>query len=279
MYGATLLLGLILGSFLNVVIHRLPLMLQKEWRGQCRELLELPSDEVEAEKTFNLLLPPSSCPQCGHLIHWWENLPLISYLFLRGKCSNCQAPIGMQYPLVEALSGLLSVIIVWKMGASYQALALMVLTWAFIALSVIDIRHQLLPDNITQPLLWLGILIAIPALFIPLEQAVIGATVGYLSLWSFYWIFRLVTRKEGMGHGDFKLLAVIGAWMGWKSAVLTIFLSSVVGAVIGIGMIAFLKHDKRIPIPFGPYLAIAGWISMLWGDQLIGGYFRAIGLN
>jgi leader peptidase (prepilin peptidase)/N-methyltransferase len=279
LYGAVFFLGLILGSFLNVVIHRLPLMLQKDWRGQCRELLELPAD-TDDQGAFNLLLPPSSCPHCGHLIRWWENLPLVSYLFLlRGKCSSCKTPISWQYPMVEAITGILSVILVWQLGISYQTLGMLVLTYSFIALSVIDIRHQLLPDNMTQPLLWLGLLIAIPGLFIPLEQAVIGATVGYLSLWSFYWIFRLITKKDGMGFGDFKLLAVIGAWSGWETAVLTIFLSSLVGAIIGIAMIAFLKHDRRIPIPYGPYLAIAGWISILWGDTLIDSYSRAIGLG
>ncbi|MEO5343959.1 MAG: A24 family peptidase, partial [Gammaproteobacteria bacterium SHHR-1] len=228
LYLLTGLLALLVGSFLNVVIHRLPQMMEQDWKGQCRELLELPA-EADPPR-YNLLVPRSRCPHCNHAIRWWENIPLLGWLLLRGRCSACAKPIGLRYPLVEGLSALLSLVVVWQLGPTLQAAALLLLTWALIAMSLIDIDHQLLPDSLTQPFIWLGLLLAIPGLFIGAEQAILGAAVGYLSLWSFYWLFKLLTGKEGMGYGDFKLLALFGAWAGWADVFLIILLSSVVGA-------------------------------------------------
>ncbi|MBF0256005.1 MAG: prepilin peptidase, partial [Gammaproteobacteria bacterium] len=204
---------------------------------------------------------------------------VISYLLLKGRCSSCHAPISLRYPLVELLTVILSLIVLWQLGPTLQALALMVLTWALIALSLIDIDHQLLPDSLTLPFMWLGLILSIPALFVSADQAIIGAAVGYLSLWSFYWLFKLLTGKEGMGYGDFKLLALFGAWAGWADVFLIILMSSVVGAVFGLGMVLLRGHDRRVPIPFGPYLAIAGWISLLWGDQITSRYLQFAGLG
>lgn len=278
-YFAIGLISLAVGSFLNVVVHRLPIMLERDWRSQCHELLHPDTSEAAApEAPYNLMIPPSRCPRCGHGIRWWENIPVISYLWLRGRCSACQAPISLRYPLVESATVVLSLVVVWQLGPTLQAAALVVLTWALIALTLIDLDHQLLPDNITLPFLWLGLLLGIPGLFLSADQAIIGATVGYLVPWSFYWLFKLLTRKEGMGYGDFKLLALFGAWAGWSKVFVILLLSSLVGAVIGIGMILFLGHDKRKPIPFGPYLAIAGWITLLWGDSIIRTYIAFAGL-
>lgn len=271
------MLGLMVGSFLNVVIHRLPLMMERDWRHQCRELLQL--QPAPPEPRLNLILPPSHCPHCQQPIRWWHNIPVLSYLLLRGRCAQCRQAISPRYPLVEALSGLLSVIVVWQLGATPQAAALLPLTWALLALSLIDLDHQLLPDAITLPFLWLGLLLAIPDLFVTTEQAILGVCLGYLSLWAFYWLFKLITGKEGMGYGDFKLLALFGAWAGWDKVLLIILLSSVVGALVGLAMILFLGHDRRVPIPFGPYLAIAGWVGLLWGDQITGAYLRFAGIG
>jgi len=266
-----LVLGLLVGSFLNVVIHRLPIMMQRDWRAQAREFLELPAERAA---TFNLVLPHSHCPQCDHQIRAWENIPLVSWLALRGKCSACRAPISRRYPLVELLCGLLSAYVAWHFGFSWQAGAMLVLTWGLLAMSMIDIDHQLLPDAIVLPLLWLGLIVNGFGLFAPLSDALWGAIAGYLSLWSVYWLFKLVTGKEGMGYGDFKLLAMLGAWGGWQVLPLTILLSSVVGAVLGSLMLHLQKAESGTAIPFGPYLAIAGWIALLWGDRITSGYLQ-----
>ena len=266
-----LVLGLLVGSFLNVVIHRLPIMMQRDWRAQAREFLELPA---EPASTFNLVLPNSHCPQCDHEIRPWENIPLVSWLALRGKCSSCRAPISSRYPLVELLCGVLSGYVAWHFGFSWQAGAMLLLTWGLLAMSMIDVDHQLLPDSLVLPLLWLGLIVNYFGLFAPLPDAVWGAVAGYLSLWSVYWLFKLVTGKEGMGYGDFKLLAMLGAWGGWQVLPLTILLSSVVGAVLGTIMLRIQKADSGTTIPFGPYLAIAGWIALLWGEQITSTYLQ-----
>lgn len=267
-------LGLLVGSFLNVVIHRLPIMMQRDWRAQAREFLELPSEPVTA---FNLVLPHSHCPHCDHEIRPWENIPLVSWLALRGKCSSCKAPISKRYPLVELACGLLSGYVAWHFGFTWQVGAMLLLTWGLLAMSMIDVDHKLLPDSIVLPLLWLGLLVNLFGLFATLPDAVWGAVAGYLSLWSVYWLFKLVTGKEGMGYGDFKLLAMLGAWGGWQVLPLTILLSSVVGAVLGTIMLRVQKADSGTAIPFGPYLAIAGWIALLWGDRITSSYLQFAG--
>lgn len=267
-----LVLGLLVGSFLNVVIYRLPIMMQRDWRTQAREFLELPAEP--AEPAFNLMLPRSRCPSCSHEIRPWENLPLVSWLALRGKCSSCGAAISARYPLVELICGLLSGYVAWHFGFSWEAGAMLLVTWGLLAMSMIDIDHQLLPDSIVLPLLWLGLIASSMGLFVPLPDAVWGAVAGYLSLWSVYWLFKLITGKEGMGYGDFKLLAMLGAWGGWQVLPLTILLSSVVGAVLGSIMLRMQNAETGTPIPFGPYLAIAGWIALLWGDQITSSYLH-----
>jgi leader peptidase (prepilin peptidase)/N-methyltransferase len=278
--GGVFILGLIVGSFLNVVIHRVPLMLQRQWRSECRELLELEkSTSADANETarFNLVVPGSHCPHCGHKIRAYENIPLLSYLVLGGKCSACGGRISLRYPAVELLSGLLALAVAWQFGFTVQTLSALIFTWTLIALSGIDIDHQLLPDNITLPLLWLGLSLSLGAVFVELREAVIGAAAGYLSLWLVYHAFRLLTGKEGMGYGDFKLFAVIGAWLGWAALPLVILLSSLVGAAVGLSLILLRGRDRSVPIPFGPYLAAAGWIAMLWGDRIVGTYLDYTG--
>jgi leader peptidase (prepilin peptidase)/N-methyltransferase len=270
-----LVLGLLIGSFLNVVVYRLPKMMQRDWREQAREIVELPA-EAPAE-TFNLVLPNSQCPHCAHEIKPWENIPVISYLFLRGKCSSCKAPISVRYPLVELSCGVLSAYIAWHFGFTWQAGGMLLLTWGLLAMSLIDVDHQLLPDSLVLPLLWLGLIANSFGLFTSLENAMWGAVAGYLSLWSVYWLFKLVTGKEGMGYGDFKLLATLGAWGGWQVLPLTILLSSLVGAVLGLIMLRLRNAETSTPIPFGPYLAIAGWIALLWGDQITASYLQIAG--
>lgn len=265
-------LGLLIGSFLNVVIYRLPLMMQREWRMQAREVLELP--EEPKQDTFNLVLPNSSCPHCGHQIKPWENIPIISYLFLRGKCSNCKSPISLRYPLIELACGLLSGFVAYHFGFGWQAAGMLVLTWGLLAMSMIDCDHQLLPDSLVLPLLWIGLIANYFGLITSLEAALWGAIAGYLSLWSVYWLFKLATGKEGMGYGDFKLLAMLGAWGGWQVLPLTILLSSLVGAVLGLILLRVRNQETSTPIPFGPYLAIAGWIALLWGDQITATYLQ-----
>lgn len=266
------LLGLLIGSFLNVLIYRLPIMMQREWRAQALEYLECPPEPIR--ERFNLLLPSSRCPHCDHQIRSWENIPIVSWLALRGKCSSCRAPISGRYPLVELACGLLSGYVAWHFGFTWQAGAMLLLTWGLVAMSMIDIDHQLLPDSLVLPLLWLGLILNNFGLFVSLESALWGAVAGYLSLWSVYWLFKLVTGKEGMGYGDFKLLAMLGAWGGWQVLPLTILLSSVVGAVLGTILLRVQRAESSTPIPFGPYLAIAGWIALLWGDRITESYLQ-----
>lgn len=264
-------LGLCVGSFLNVVIYRLPIMMQKEWRHDCLEFLEQPAD---AEKDrFNLTVPRSRCSHCGHAISALENIPVLSYLVLHGKCAECKSPISIQYPLVELFTAVVSLLVGLRFGVSPQTLAALVFSWCLIAASGIDVSHKLLPDSITLPLLWLGILLALFNLFVDLETSVIGAIGGYMSLWSIFIIFKLITGKEGMGHGDFKLLAMLGAWVGWKMLFVIVLTSSIVGAIVGVTMILLKKTERSTQIPFGPYLAAAGWLSLLWGPQLLQFYF------
>ena len=277
-------LGLLVGSFLNVVAYRLPIMLQREWKEQCCEYLEIEntipdSNESSAKfKIFNLQKPNSHCPQCNHGIKPWENIPLVSYLLLGGKCSNCKAGISPRYPSVELVSGVLSGLVAYSFSATWLTLALLLLCWSLIALTLIDFDHQLLPDNITIPLLWLGLLVNTLDLGfgVSLRDAVIGAIAGYLVLWSFYWLFKLATGKEGMGYGDFKLLAALGAWMGWQSLLPIIILSSLVGALFGLGMIIIMGRDRSIPMPFGPFLTGAGFIMLIWGPQISSFYMNNI---
>ena len=275
------ILGLLVGSFLNVLIHRLPKMMEQEWRMQCAELNEQNTKTnipVQPAATYNLVVPRSACPHCGHQISALENIPLISYLFLRGKCSKCAAPISLRYPIVEATSGILSAYAAWHFGFGWAAAGAILFIWALIALNFIDFDTQLLPDDITLPLLWLGIVFNLFATFTTLSNAVLGAIVGYLVLWSVYWLFKLVTGKEGMGFGDFKLLAALGAWLGWPLLPLVIILSSVVGAVVGITLIIATRQGRNIPIPFGPYLAGGGLIALFWGQQLTQGYLRLLAM-
>ena len=258
-------LGLMVGSFLNVVIHRLPKMMERGWMAECAELRGEPP--LQAEK-LTLATPRSRCPHCGHGITAVENIPLLSFLLLRGRCRACQARISPRYPLVEALSGLLSGYAVWRFGASWAGVGALLFIWGMIALTFIDFDTQLLPDSITLPLLWVGLLLNLGGTFTDLKSAVIGAAAGYLSLWAVYWAFKLATGKEGMGYGDFKLLAAVGAWLGWQMLPLTILASSMVGAVVGIALIVFARHGRDIPIPFGPYLAAAAIIALFWGKPL-----------
>jgi leader peptidase (prepilin peptidase)/N-methyltransferase len=263
------ILGLVVGSFLNVVIHRLPRMMERGWREQCAEFRGEPPGK---EEVFNLFLPPSRCPHCGHRIGALENIPVLSWLLLRGRCKGCGQGISPRYPLVEALSGLLSGYAAWHFGPGWQAAGAILFLWAMIALTFIDLDSQLLPDDITLPLLWLGLAFNLGGVFVPLESAVVGAMAGYLSLWLVYWGFKLATGKEGMGFGDFKLLAAIGAWLGWKMLPLTILFSSVVGAVVGIALMIFHRHGRDVPIPFGPYLAGAGILALFWGEAATRAY-------
>lgn len=274
--AAVFLFSLMVGSFLNVVILRLPVMMKKEWREECCEFLELKTEEKQQTSAFNLVVPRSRCPNCQHLITALENIPVISYLFLKGRCKECGTRISLRYPAIELLTALASVSVAYYFGVTIQTLFAIILTWALIALSFIDIDEQLLPDNITLPFLWLGI--ALNSFtdwgFTTSQSSLLGAILGYGSLWTVYIIFKLVTGKEGMGHGDFKLLAMLGAWLGWIHLPVIIIMSSLVGAVIGIAMIVLKSRDRTIPIPFGPYLAIAGWVSMFWGNYLISSYLN-----
>ena len=275
------LAGLIVGSFLNVVIHRLPKMLERSWDEQAADLLEQKDQPESAKKLrgaqshrYNLGTPASSCPHCAHKIRAYENIPIVSYLFLRGRCSSCAALISPRYPIVEAISGILAAYAGWRFGFTITMVGVLVFVWALVALTAIDIDTQLLPDDITLPLLWLGLLVNLNDGLTPLSSAVIGAITGYLSLWSVYWLFKLTTGKEGMGFGDFKLLAAIGAWLGWKMLPSVILLSSLVGAIVGISLIVFTKHGRNTPIPFGPYLAAAGLIALFWGETINRSYLQ-----
>jgi leader peptidase (prepilin peptidase)/N-methyltransferase len=270
------LISLCIGSFLNVVIHRLPIIMEREWQQQCAELA---GEQIPAQEQLTLNTPGSRCPHCGHKITASENIPVVSYLLLKGRCSACKAKISPRYPIIEAVTAILSVLVAAHFGFGWAALAGLFFTWALIALTMIDIDRQLLPDNITLPFLWIGLAISLWPVFVPSQTAIIGALAGYLSLWSVYWVFKKLTGKEGMGFGDFKLLAMLGAWMGWQMLPVIILLSSAVGAVVGILMIITRGRDKNIPIPFGPYLAAAGWIALLWGDSLVKAYLKFSGLN
>ena len=261
------LLGLIFGSFLNVVIYRLPIMLDREWRKQCKELLDIEGDNSQ-KSSFNLVYPRSRCPHCSHLITAWENIPILSYLWQKGRCTACQQPISIRYPIVELLSALMAVVVAWHFGFGWALVGGIIFTWVLLAASFIDFDTHLLPDDMTFPLLWLGLCFNLFGVYTSLGDAVIGAMAGYLILWSVFWLFKLITGKEGMGYGDFKLLAALGAWLGWQMLPMIILLSAIVGAVVGIGLILLRGHDKNIPIPFGPYLAGAGWISLIAGDFL-----------
>ncbi len=272
------LFALLIGSFLNVVIHRLPIMMEREWRAQCSELQSTPAGELP-EGRFDLLFPGSRCPSCGAPITVLQNVPVLSYLYLRGRCAGCAARIPPRYPVVEALTAVLAAIAAWRFGFGLEAAAAILLTFALIAISVIDIDHQIIPDSISMPLIWIGLFMSLfhpiagaEVLFVDPKTAIVGALAGYLSLWSVYHAFRLLTGKEGMGYGDFKLLAALGAWLGWQMLPLIILLSAMVGALVGIAMIVIRRHDRNVPIPFGPYLAAAGWIAMLYGDGIIDWY-------
>ncbi|MHC8323939.1 prepilin peptidase [Pseudomonas sp. GB2N2] len=272
-----LVVGLLVGSFLNVVIWRLPKMLAREWRLQACEILGLPGETPLP--TYNLMLPHSQCPHCAHRIRAWENIPLLSYVCLRGRCSGCATPISKRYPLTELACGLLSAFIAWHFGFGWPAAMVLVLSWGLLAMSLIDAEHQLLPDVLVLPLLWLGLIVNSFELFVPLQEALWGAIVGYMALWSVFWLFKLITGKDGIGHGDFKLLAMLGAWGGWQILPLTILLSSLVGVVIGVILLRLRDAKTSTPIPFGPYLAIAGWIALLWGGQITDFYWQFVGLK
>ncbi|GJM07760.1 MAG: type 4 prepilin-like proteins leader peptide-processing enzyme [Lysobacteraceae bacterium] len=271
------IVGLMVGSFLNVVIARLPARIEHEWRSQSREVLEL--EPVEEAPPPGLVRPASRCPHCNNPIRAHQNIPVVSYLLLGGKCAQCKARISIQYPLVELLTGLLSAYVIWHFGPTVQGASMLVLTWFLIAMSGVDIKTQLLPDNLTLPLIWFGLLLSLWSVFIPAEAAIVGAIAGYMSLWTVFQLFRLVTGKQGMGYGDFKLLAVFGAFGGWELLPLIIIMSSLVGAVVGSIALKMQGADRQTPIPFGPYLAIAGWIGLIWGQQLIGAYLSFAGLE
>lgn len=262
---AAVLLGLAVGSFLNVVIHRLPKMMERQWRAECAEL---DGKETSAGERYNLVVPRSRCPACNQPITALQNIPVISYLVLGGKCAGCKTRISTRYPFVEILSGALAGYAAWRFGPTLAGVSAIGFVWAVIALTFIDLDTFYLPDDITLPLLWAGLLVNLGGAFVDLPSAVIGAAAGYLALWSVFWLFKLVTGKEGMGYGDFKLLAAIGAWLGWQVLPLVILLSSLVGAVIGIGLMIFARHGRETPIPFGPYLAIAGVIALFHGQVI-----------
>ena len=277
-YTIVVIFSLLIGSFLNVVIYRLPKMLEQGWKSECREFLadELAKPVQTNEKPITLSTPSSSCPKCQHKIRFYENIPVISWLFLRGKCSQCKAKISLRYPLVELTTAILSVVIAANFGVTFTTLMLLVLTWGLVCLTLIDVDHMLLPDQITLPLLWLGLLVNINGAIVPLSDAVIGAVAGYMSLFSIFWLFKLITGKEGMGHGDFKLVALFGAWIGWQLLPLLILMASAVGAIIGISLMVFKNHQREQAIPFGPYLAIAGWITLLWGNGIWSWYLSTL---
>jgi leader peptidase (prepilin peptidase)/N-methyltransferase len=276
--GISFVVALLVGSFLNVVIYRLPIMMEREWRAQCEEIAETPAVELPTGR-FDLVAPRSRCPACGQQITALQNIPVISYLMLGGKCGNCQVPISRRYPIIELMTAVLTGIVTWRFGFGWEALAAVLMTWALIAISVIDIDHQIIPDSLSLPLIWAGLFLSLfhdtagaEILFIDPKTAIAGGLAGYLSLWSIYHLFRLLTGKEGMGYGDFKLLAALGAWLGWQMLPLIILLSAAVGAVIGISLIVLKRHERSVPIPFGPYLAAAGWIAMLYGPQIMDAY-------
>ena len=273
--GVVFAFALVIGSFLNVVIHRLPLMMEREWREQCEELCKTPPETELPEGRFDLIAPRSRCPSCGHMIAAWQNIPVISYLLLGGQCANCKESISARYPLVEFMTAVLAAVCAWHFGAGIEAVMAIGLTLALVPIAMIDADTQLIPDSIVLPLMWIGLAMSLfhpvsgtDTLFIAPRDAIVGALAGYLSLWSVYQLFKLVTGKEGMGYGDFKLLAALGAWLGWQQLPMIILMSALVGAIVGISLMVFRRHDRSVPIPFGPYLAAAGWITMLWGDEV-----------
>ncbi|WP_432210167.1 prepilin peptidase [Marinobacter alkaliphilus] len=278
LYLTVTLFSLCIGSFLNVVILRLPKMMQQEWRCQCEEFLEVPEKQRKQETPISLSKPASTCPSCGHQIRAWENIPVISWLVLRGKCSSCKAPISPRYPIIETITAIFSVVTVALLGPTEAALWALLLVWALVALTMIDFDTQLLPDSITLPLMWLGLVLNYFGVLTDFNSAFWGAVAGYLSLWSVYWLFKLVTGKEGMGHGDFKLLAALGAWLGWQLLPAVILLSSLVGAVVGIALMVFKKHGREVPIPFGPYLAAAGLLGLWFGVEIQAVWFGFLGV-
>lgn len=273
----TALLGLIVGSFLNVLVWRLPKMLAREWRAQAHEVLGFPAEA--AGPTYNLIHPNSCCPHCEQPIRPWNNIPLLSYLLLGGRCAHCKGTISARYPFTELACGVLSALVAWHFGFGWQAAAVMLLTWGLLAMSLIDADHQLLPDVLVLPLLWLGLIVNNFVLLVPLSDAVWGAVVGYMSLWSVFWLFKLITGKDGMGHGDFKLLALLGAWGGWQIVPMTLFVASLVGVFAGLTLMRLRKAQVSTPMPFGPYLAIAGWIALLWGGQITDFYLQSVGFQ
>ena len=273
---------LVIGSFLNVVIYRLPIMMEREWREQAAELAKTPPEAKMPEGRFDLVVPRSRCPSCGTMIKSWQNIPVVSYLFLRGKCAHCKESISARYPLVEMMTALLAALCAWRFGASWEAIMAIVMTLALVPIAMIDADTQLIPDSIVLPLMWIGLAMSLyhpvagaETLFIAPNAAIVGAMAGYLSLWSIYQLFKLITGKEGMGYGDFKLLAALGAWLGWQQLPMIILMSAVVGALVGIALMVFRRHERSVPIPFGPYLAAAGWITMLWGDVIRTTYLDA----
>lgn len=273
-YSTVTLLGLLVGSFLNMLVHRLPIMLERQWQAEAREVLGLP--EVTHPR-LDLCLPASHCPHCGHRIRAWENVPLLSYLALRGRCSACKGHISLRYPLLELGCAGLSLATAWHWGVSWEALLALPLVWCLLAVSLIDAEHQVLPDVLVLPTLWLGLLLNACGLFVAVTDALWGAALGYLSLWSVYWVFRLITGKDGMGHGDFKLLAMLGAWGGWQVLPITLVLSSLTGALMGLYLLRRRHATMGTAMPFGPYLAIAGWIAWLWGDEMYAFYLQLLG--
>ncbi len=272
------LFSLLVGSFLNVLIHRLPIMLERSWQQEYQDYFtdDGNNSPITSKEPYNLFLPRSACPHCGHQITAAENIPLFSWLFLKGRCSSCHHPIRARYPLVELVCALASIAVAWYYPPGWALAGALLLTWILLALTFIDLDKMLLPDQLTLPLLWLGLLLNLSQQFVPLDDAVIGAIAGYMVLWSLYWAFKLLTGKEGMGYGDFKLLAALGAWLGWQSLPLILILSSCVGAILGIALIIMQRQQQGKPMPFGPYLAIAGWIALLWGNQITNWYLGLI---
>ena len=281
--GVVFVLSLIIGSFLNVVIHRLPIMMERDWRAQCEELTRTPATEIP-EGRFDLIVPRSRCPACGAPITALQNIPVLSYILLRGRCARCAARISPRYPMVELLTAVLAALTAWRFGFAWETAAAVLLTFALVAISAIDLDHQIIPDSISLPLIWIGLALSLwhplrgsEVLFVDPKDAIAGALAGYLSLWSVYHLFRMLTGKEGMGYGDFKLLAALGAWLGWKLLPLIILLSALVGALVGIALIVFRRHDRRVPIPFGPYLAAAGWVALVGGERILDWYLGYAG--
>lgn len=271
-FGTILILGLLIGSFLNVVIYRLPIMMERAWKVECAESFPEANIKVD-DRVFNLSLPRSSCPKCNHIIGSLENIPVISWLFQKGRCKHCDCKISIRYPSIELLTALMSLLVAYFLPFGWPVLYALIFTWILIALSFIDIDTMLLPDQITFPLLWLGLLVNLSGTFVSLQSAVLGAVFGYLSLWSIYWSFKLVTGKEGMGYGDFKLFAALGAWFGWQALPLIVLLSSFIGVIIGLAIIASSKDKQSRPLPFGPYLASAGWVYLIYGTELTAVYY------